>query len=113
VSQRAVPGGRARALTRGALYHHFAGKPALFAAVFEEALKELSIRHVDPVVNLPATGLDRLRRMVDGFLNSSLDPEMRQNVVIDGPAVLGWERFREIGAADGLDTIRTLIVEKR
>ena len=97
--------------TRGALYHHFADKPALFAAVFEEALRELTIRHVDTVVGTPATGMERLRQMIDSFLDSSLDPVMRQIVLIDGPAVLGWERFREIGAAYGLGNIRDLIDE--
>lgn len=65
--------------TRGALYHHFEDKAALFAAVFEDALKELSVRHVEPAARMPATGLDRLRGMVDSFLDSSLDTEVRQN----------------------------------
>jgi AcrR family transcriptional regulator len=96
--------------TRGALYHHFEDKPALFAAVFEEALKEQMLRHVEPFVDTKGTGFDRLKGMIDSYLDSGLDSEMRRITLIDGPAVLGWERFRKIGADYGLGAIRQAII---
>lgn len=97
--------------TRGALYHHFEDKTALFAAVFEEALKEQMHRHVEPYVAASATGFQRLKGMIDSYLDSGLDSDMRRITLIDGPAVLGWERFRRIGAAYGLGAISRVIAD--
>jgi AcrR family transcriptional regulator len=96
--------------TRGALYHHFEDKAALFEAVFEETLRELMDRHVDPFIGLPATGFGRLKRTIDSYLDTGLDSDIRR-IVLDAPAVLGWERFRAIDSSYGLNTIRELVVE--
>jgi AcrR family transcriptional regulator len=96
--------------TRGALYHHFEDKSALFGAVFEEVLKELMDQHVDPFIGLPATGFGRLKRTIDSYLDTGLDSDMRR-IVLDAPAVLGWERFRAIGSSYGLNIIRQLVVD--
>jgi AcrR family transcriptional regulator len=96
--------------TRGALYHHFEDKAALFGAVFEEVLKELMDRHVDPFAGLPSTGFDRLKRTIDSYLDTGLDSDMRR-IVLDAPAVLGWERFRAIGSSYGLNIIRQLVID--
>jgi hypothetical protein len=37
-----------------------------------------------------------IRAAVDGWLTISVDPEVRQIVLLDGPGVLGWQRFREL-----------------
>ena len=42
---------------------------------------------------------------VDAFLEECAKPELRQIGLHDAPAVLGWERWREIGAANGLGLI--------
>ena len=39
------------------------------------------------------------------FLDHCLEPEVQQIVLLDAPAVLGWERWREIGARYGLGLI--------
>jgi AcrR family transcriptional regulator len=96
--------------TRGAVYHHFEDKTALFGAVFEEVLKELMDRHVDPFIGSPSTGFGRLKRTIDSYLDTGLDSDSRR-IVLDAPAVLGWERFRAIGSAYGLSTIRELVVD--
>ncbi|ODR23820.1 hypothetical protein AWC21_03935 [Mycolicibacterium peregrinum] len=95
--------------TRGALYHHFEDKSALFGAVFEEVLKELMDRHVDPFIGLPS-GFGRLKRTIDSYLDTGLDSDIRR-IVLDAPAVLGWERFRAIGSSYGLNTIRQLVAD--
>jgi AcrR family transcriptional regulator len=96
--------------TRGALYHHFEDKSALFGAVFEEVLNELMDRHVDPYVTLPSTGFARLKRTIDSYLDTGIDSDIRR-IVLDAPAVLGWERFRAISSAYGLSAIRELVVD--
>ena len=39
------------------------------------------------------------------FLDACLEPEVQRIVLLDAPAVLGWERWREIGADYGLGLI--------
>jgi|HubBroStandDraft_1064217.scaffolds.fasta_scaffold63067_1 AcrR family transcriptional regulator len=85
---------RAR-VTRGALYHHFRDKQALFAAVFEDEERKLTQGIIAAGIAQP----DAWRRMLKGcaaFLDACLDPAVQRIVLIDAPAVLGWERWREV-----------------
>lgn len=92
-------------VTRGALYHHFDGKAGLFEAVFVEIEGEV-------VANFPLdelVGSDpmaALRSGVGRFLELSLESEVQQIALIDGPAVLGWSRWQEIEAQHGLGLIQ-------
>ncbi|MCB0874703.1 MAG: TetR/AcrR family transcriptional regulator [Solirubrobacterales bacterium] len=94
----------AAGVTRGALYHHFDGKRGLFAAVFEEVEAELT-------ASFDLSGLDAgdplgvLLAAVDQFLDLSLDSPMQRIVLIDGPAVLGWEAWHEVERRYGLGLI--------
>lgn len=92
-------------VTRGALYHHFDGKPGLFEAVFLEIEGELVARF--PLEDL--TGGDpfaALRSGIGRFLRISLESEVQQIALIDAPAVLGWARWQEIEAQHGLGLIQ-------
>ncbi|HEY6419540.1 MAG TPA: helix-turn-helix domain-containing protein [Candidatus Binataceae bacterium] len=85
---------RAR-VTRGALYHHFRDKQALFAAVFEDEERKLA----QSLVAAASAEPDAWRRMVRGcaaFLDACLNPAVQRIVLIDAPAVLGWERWRKV-----------------
>ena len=82
-------------VSRGSLYHHFAGKDALFWAVLEgvaarvgEQLTALERDAPDPVAALRVGYL--------GWIRLASDPVVQQTVLIDAPAVLGWQRWREI-----------------
>jgi AcrR family transcriptional regulator len=82
-------------VSRGSLYHHFAGKDALFWAVLEgvaarvgEQLTALEREAPDPVAALRVGYL--------GWVRLASDPVVQQTVLIDAPAVLGWQRWREI-----------------
>jgi AcrR family transcriptional regulator len=93
-------------LTRGALYHHFADKRALFVAVFE-AVEEDLLANAGAVQ--AKDSFDRLRVGLLGFLDASLTPEVQRVLLIDGPAVLGWQEWRELEARYGLGAIRSLL----
>jgi AcrR family transcriptional regulator len=95
--------------TRGALYHHFADKQALFVAVFEEVELDLTQKAAENVAAV--TGFDLLRTGLESFLDASLVSEVRQILLIDGPAVLGWEKWREIEERYGLGAIRAMLVQ--
>lgn len=92
-------------VTRGALYHHFDGKRGLFAAVFEDLESELMQRF-----SLEAlTGADPFSALAGGaaqFLELSLDAEVQQIALLDGPSVLGWEEWHEVESRYGLGLIR-------
>jgi AcrR family transcriptional regulator len=88
-------------VTRGALYHHFAGKEDLFRAVFEEVEREVTEQVAKAAVSTPEP-LDALRRGCQEFLDAALDPAVQRIVLIDAPAVLGWATWRELEARYGL-----------
>jgi AcrR family transcriptional regulator len=86
---------RQAGVTRGALYHHFADKEALFAAVFEQIQIELAMR--SGVAARRATSrIDGLVRGCLAFLDACLEPDVVRIMLADAPAVLGWDAWREI-----------------
>lgn len=77
-------------VTKGAVYHHFAGKEALFRAVHAEVEAEAQARAVgagDPAD--PA--IDQIVAKVNAYLDAALDEEIRRITLIDGPAMLGLD----------------------
>jgi AcrR family transcriptional regulator len=89
---------RAAGVTRGALYHQFTDKRELFAAVFEQVEADVTQRTARAAVASGASDpLDVLRVGALGWLEACSEPEVQRIVLLDGPAVLGWEAWREIG----------------
>jgi AcrR family transcriptional regulator len=82
-------------VTRGALYHHFAAKDDLFGAVFEQLEAEVA-EHVAREALTGADPLEQLRLGCRAFLDVCLDPAVQRIVLLEGPAVLGWETWQEI-----------------
>ena len=95
--------------TRGVLYHHFADKEALFRAVFEDVETDLGAKAAGAVTG--ETSFERLGQALHAFLDASLDPEVRRIILIDGPAVLGWDVWRAIEAQHGLGAIEYMLNE--
>jgi AcrR family transcriptional regulator len=97
---------RAAGVTRGALYHHFAGKRELFEAVYERIEAELAERIATGALAGDARDpLAAMRAGAEMFLRACTEPEAQRIVLIDGPSVLGWDRWREIAAEHGLGLI--------
>ena len=97
---------RAAGVTRGALYHHFGGKASLLDAVYARIEAESTERVARVVLGSELhSPLDAMKAGIEAFLEECLKPELRQIALHDAPAVLGWERWREIGAANGLGLI--------
>jgi AcrR family transcriptional regulator len=84
-------------LTKGALYHHFAGKQALFRAVYEQELQRM-IAMIENHASVKATrsSWGTLQAACEAFLDVSLDPAIQRITLLDAPAALGWETMREI-----------------
>jgi AcrR family transcriptional regulator len=88
---------RRAGVTRGALYHHFASKTEVAAAVVDELEAEL----VDLVVAAARPGdgvLDQLHRGCRAYMEACADPTMAR-ILAEAPAVLGLEHCRALDAA--------------
>ncbi|TDH35118.1 TetR/AcrR family transcriptional regulator [Pseudohoeflea suaedae] len=75
-------------LTRGALYHNFGDKRGLFAAVVAQVDSEMAARAQDIGAG-KSSKWDNMLGVGDAYIRLALDPEVRQIVLLDGPAVLG------------------------
>jgi AcrR family transcriptional regulator len=82
-------------VTRGALAHHFGDKEALFLAVFDEVELEL-IAGADAPSDPGADPWSRFRAGVQAYLEAATKPDVQRITLIDGPAVLGWKRWRAL-----------------
>jgi AcrR family transcriptional regulator len=98
---------QAAGVTRGALYHQFRDKAALFAAVAETIQAEIAHRitagaqtdgPLDPMATLHA-GTRR-------FLEACADPAVERILLLDGPAVLGWQAWRDLADRYGLGLLQ-------
>jgi len=94
----------AAGVTKGALYHHFSGKDALFRAVYEQVKREITDQ-VAPSFLLPDPW-DALIAGCQATLDANLDPEVQRIALFDGRAVLGWEVAREIDSRYGAIVLR-------
>ncbi|OAM79957.1 TetR/AcrR family transcriptional regulator [Devosia elaeis] len=97
----------AAGVTRGALYHHFADKLALFAAVVEDehAAVAAAITAMADGEGAPADMIDALVAGGDAFLAAMQDPGRRRIMLIDAPAVLGPEALDAINQKYGQRTL--------
>ncbi|MFI6578169.1 TetR/AcrR family transcriptional regulator [Nocardiopsis sp. NPDC050513] len=88
----------AASVTKGALYHQFDGKADLFRAVLEEVQAEVAATvaesaeaHDDPWLQLTSG--------CRAFLTASTDPRVQRIMLVDGPAILGWDAWRAMDEA--------------
>jgi AcrR family transcriptional regulator len=101
---------RAAGVTRGALYHHFADKTELFAAVFERVEGEVAARMGDAISAAGETDPLEVMKLGAGFwLDACSDPEVQRIVLVDAPAVLGSSRWSEIGNRYNIGLVRALL----
>jgi AcrR family transcriptional regulator len=101
---------RAAGVTRGALYHQFADKTELFAAVYEAVEQEISAGLDAKIGGADVTDALALMRMgAAAWLEAASDPEVQRVVLLDAPAVLGWERWREIGMRYGMGLVEGVL----
>lgn len=88
----------AAGVAKGAVYHHFPTKERLFETVFEATTVGLAA-HVAAAAAVAADVWDTLSIGTQAYLEACSAGATAQIILKDGPAVLGWERWREIDAA--------------
>ena len=99
----------AAGVSRGALYHHFESKKALFEAVLKsvEARVMAKVTRSARAANDP---LEALRRGSAACLAMCRDPTVRQiSLIDDAPAVIGWQRWRDIDEQHAFGLVQAAI----
>ena len=91
-------------VTKGALYHHFAGKEEVFRAVFEQVEQEVSDQACTAF--LAPDSRDSLVKGCGLWVDAHLDPSVRRIVMQDARAVLGWDDVRSIENRFGAVALR-------
>jgi AcrR family transcriptional regulator len=86
----------AAGVAKGAVYHHFESKEAVFLRVLEEVQAGLLAMPVPPEALNQRDPVEQIVGAVLRYLLASSEPEVRRVLLIDGPAVIGWRRWREI-----------------
>jgi AcrR family transcriptional regulator len=84
---------RAR-VTKGALYHHFSGKQALFEAVFDR-VETAAMNRLTTSVGGDGSAWERALAGIQEYVRVCLEPSYQRIVIHEAPVVMGWERWRE------------------
>jgi AcrR family transcriptional regulator len=98
------------AVSRGALYHHFASKTDLFQATFEAVEDDLTAKVLAAATGSGETDPKRLLELgVHTFLDQCVNPEVQRIVMLDGPTVLGWDTWHELDERYAFGTLKTVL----
>lgn len=100
-------------VTRGAVYHHFAGKKTLFEAVAATLHEEVAAE-VSAAAEAAGPGWPGIRAGCRAFVRAASSPDVRRVLLLDAPPVLGWQHWRSLDARnsrrlleDGLGELAT------
>lgn len=99
----------AAGVTRGALYHHFADKQALFQAVVEREAEEVAAE-IERAAPPSLAEREALVAGSDAYLAAMRAPGRTRLLLLDGPAVLGRATMDAIDARHGNRTLREGLV---
>jgi len=98
----------AAGVSRGALYHHFAGKEALFEAVVSTVSDQV-MADLTEAIDATADPFDALRTAALAWIDLAGDPVIQRVVLVDAPSVLGWERWRAMDDGRTLGALRAML----
>ena len=98
----------AASVTTGAVYHQFESKRGLFLAVFEAVEADVTER-VIAAATAAREQWSGFQAACVAFLDAAAEPDVRQVLLIDGRAVLGWDEWHGIMARYGLGMTRAVI----
>jgi AcrR family transcriptional regulator len=101
---------REAGVTRGALYHHFRDKTDLFEAICRE-LSEAAMRKIEEAVDGVDDPIKALEAGCLAWMDFVLRPEIRRLLIVEAPAVLGWQRWLELDEAHSFKLLREGIAE--
>jgi AcrR family transcriptional regulator len=85
-------------VAKGAVYHHFASKEEIFARVLDALQAELAAAPLPAAARRITDPLDLIADAALRWLLAASEPERKRILLVDGPAVIGWQKWREIDA---------------
>lgn len=97
-------------VSRGSLYHHFAGKDRLFEAVVESVHTQVGEATLAAAAKV--ADADPRTLLTTGFLawvRLAGEPVVRRILLIDAPTVLGWRRWRQMEEQYGLGMLKDVL----
>ena len=95
----------AAGVARGALYHHFDTKEALFDAVLDRLVAEIADTAAEAARGA-TDPVEGLRAGCSAWLRMALDPAVQRIALVDPPGVVGWTRWRELDERHTLGRLR-------
>jgi len=95
----------AAGVAKGALYHHFDTKAALFDAVLDRVVQEIAEGAAEWARSAPDPAAS-LKAGCGAWLEMTLDPAIQRIALLDAAAVVGWARVREIDNRHTLSGMR-------
>jgi len=96
-------------VTSGALIHHFRTKEQLFLAVFDQLETEMLQSAHSHAVRTDACSLTGLWSGIGYFLTCATNVEFQRIVLIEGPKVFGWDRWRDLEEGYSLGRLKELL----
>ena len=97
---------RAAGVTRGALYHHFEDKVALFRAVIFEEYQAVAKEINTSATQAAVSAVEALQQGSRGYLKAMSDKGRVRIMLRDGPSVLGQSELDDIDRETSADTLR-------
>lgn len=88
--------GTTAGVAKGAVYHHFQSKEEIFVAVLEQVQAAIAALPPPASMRKLTDPLDLMAAGVLHYLNAATEPGTKQILLVDGPAMIGWKRWREI-----------------
>jgi AcrR family transcriptional regulator len=98
----------AAGVSRGALYHHFAGKEALFTAVLE-AVSDRVTAEVTEAIRDCTDPVDAMHTGALAWIDLAGDPVVQRVMLVDAPSVLGWEQWRAMDEGRTVRAMRAML----
>lgn len=103
---------REAGISRGALYHQFGDKTELFAEVLAAVEADITQGLVAAMPMDGKVGLVLvMTRALEAWLDACQTPEVQRIVLVDGPSVLGWARWRAICQSHVLGLIESVLTQ--
>ncbi|PRZ02489.1 TetR family transcriptional regulator [Isoptericola sp. CG 20/1183] len=97
-------------VTRGAVYHHYGSKAGLFRAVTAHLQREVAATLVE-AAEAAGGPADRLRAGSHAFLDAITAPRMVRILLVEAPAVVGWQVWRALDAESSAVHLREALAE--
>lgn len=95
-------------VTKGALYHHYSGKQAVFEAVLEQVEAD-AVEKIAARVHEERDPWHKALVGVQSFLDICQEQSYRRIVMQEGPVALGYDRWREIEERNTFGLVRDIV----